>query len=226
MGINSTEVSYGFGQMGSTYQNLAAPVWPPKDHVIVAIQFLAANILTELVSETLDGSGPQFPSTSTTEATTSNYMGVTDAAASAGTSDGRVTIADVVSNLKIKKGQYVLIGQDADTLDTGLDDMDDDPANVDPIYNGPNAKGLVVSVPPAGGTYGTQITITNADGTQANMANMAGTNTLYFLDEFHGAGGTNTVGASYPTGLTIYGRWTKVTPAADSDGGIICYFGK
>jgi len=30
----------------------------------------------------------------------------------------------------------------------------------------------------------------------------------------------------FPAGLTIYGRWTSVTLAsADSDGGIICYFG-
>tara|TARA_R100001086_G_scaffold15563_1_gene7657 strand:- start:3085 stop:3420 length:336 start_codon:yes stop_codon:yes gene_type:complete len=29
----------------------------------------------------------------------------------------------------------------------------------------------------------------------------------------------------FPAGLTIFGRWTSVTPTADSDGGIICYFG-
>ena len=29
----------------------------------------------------------------------------------------------------------------------------------------------------------------------------------------------------FPKGITIYGRWTSVTPAADNDGGIICYFG-
>tara|TARA_R110000824_G_scaffold66195_1_gene171889 strand:+ start:344 stop:727 length:384 start_codon:yes stop_codon:yes gene_type:complete len=30
----------------------------------------------------------------------------------------------------------------------------------------------------------------------------------------------------FPKGLTIYGRWTAVTAAADGDGGIICYFGE
>ena len=40
MGINSTEVTYSFGQMGSIFTNLAKPVYPPKDHVIVAIQCL------------------------------------------------------------------------------------------------------------------------------------------------------------------------------------------
>ena len=29
----------------------------------------------------------------------------------------------------------------------------------------------------------------------------------------------------FPRGITIYGRWTSVTPTADDDGGIICYFG-
>ncbi len=29
----------------------------------------------------------------------------------------------------------------------------------------------------------------------------------------------------FPKGLTIFGRWTSVTPTADADGGIICYFG-
>ena len=29
----------------------------------------------------------------------------------------------------------------------------------------------------------------------------------------------------FPAGLTIFGRWTSVTPTADADGGIICYFG-
>jgi hypothetical protein len=30
----------------------------------------------------------------------------------------------------------------------------------------------------------------------------------------------------FPKGLTIYGRWTAVTAAADADGGIICYLGE
>ena len=31
--------------------------------------------------------------------------------------------------------------------------------------------------------------------------------------------------AVFPKGLTIYGRWLVVTPTADANGGIICYFG-
>lgn len=29
----------------------------------------------------------------------------------------------------------------------------------------------------------------------------------------------------FPKGLTIYGRWTGISVDADSDGGVICYFG-
>ncbi len=43
-----------FGQMGSAFQNLAKPVYPPKDMVIVAITFLADNTPTALTTEILD----------------------------------------------------------------------------------------------------------------------------------------------------------------------------
>ena len=49
MGQNSTEVAYGFGQMGSAYTDLATPIVPPQDMVIVAIQFLAGNTPTVIL---------------------------------------------------------------------------------------------------------------------------------------------------------------------------------
>ncbi len=60
---NSTEVNYTFGQMGSVFTNLAKPVYPPKDHVIVAVQFLADNTPTAMLTETLDSSGHQLTGT-------------------------------------------------------------------------------------------------------------------------------------------------------------------
>lgn len=44
----------------------------------------------------------------------------------------------------------------------------------------------------------------------------------------HGAGANETASDTlFPTGLTVYGRWTGFTlGTADSDGGVICYFGK
>ena len=60
MGINSTEVAYGFGQLGSAYTDIAQTIVPPKDHVIVAIQFLADNTPTVLTPEKLDRNGPGY----------------------------------------------------------------------------------------------------------------------------------------------------------------------
>jgi len=221
MGINSTEVSYGFGQMGSVFTNLAKPVFPPKDHVIVAIQFLADNTPTSMITETLDTMGPQFPGTDDTEASANNYMGVHEAAAASATSAGVVTIADTANNVLIKKGQYVIIGADADTIDAGIT-LDTGAGHITPIYQGPNAQGLVVKSL-TGGTYGTTLTVTNADGSVVDLSGIDANNTLYFLDEHHGVGGSTMESVTFPKGVTIYGRWTTIVPSAAP---VICYFGK
>ena len=214
MGQNSTEVSYGFGQLGSVFTNLAKPVFPPKDHVIVAIQFLADNTPTAMITETLDTFGPQFPTTDDTEATAANYLGVTQAACTG----ARTTVFktnDTVTidgaNAKIKVGQNVLLVNDGDDIDSGLT-VDTETAT--PIYNGPNATKVEV------------LKVNGVNITLDTVLTPAATQTLVFLDEYHGVGGTTTEGVKFPKGLTIYGRWATVTPEADADGGIICYFGK
>ena len=236
MGQNSTEVAYGFGQMGSALANVAAaPIYPPKDHVIVAIQCLDTTTFTVLETETLDIMGPQFPThqddvLKAAGGPDANFTGTTWAAASAGVAaTGVITIADVVANNEIKPGQVVLIttgsDEDGNDVDDGLTE-DTAAGHIMPIYNGPNAQWLeVVSL--SGGTYGTALTVKGVGkGTTANLGSIDADNTLYFLDSYHAAGGTTVEGVTFPKGLTIYGRWTKVTPAADADGGIICYFGK
>ena len=211
MGQNSTEVAYGFGQLGSAFQNLAKPVYPPKDHVIVAIQFLADNTPTALITEILDSHGPQYFGTNDTEATAANYLGVTEAAVATAATTTTPELSS--ANSKIKAGQYVLLVNDGDTVDTGLT-VDGETAT--PVYNGPNKAGVKV-VSYGGGTtdlvLDTEISPTTSQ-------------TLVFLDEYHGAGGTTAEGVKYPGGMTIFGRWAMVTPEADADGGIICYFGK
>ena len=228
MGINSKEVSYGFGQMGSVFQNLAKPVFPPKDHVVVAIQFLAANTLTVLETETLDGTGPQFPTHQDDELASAggpdaNYLGIVEAPATSATAAGVITLTGEVAatNALIKPGQIVLVGADGDTIDAGIT-VDTAAGHIDPIYQGPNRKYLeVVSI------SGTTLTVKAVGScTTANLANIDTDNTIYFLDSYHGAGGTTIEGVEFPGGTTIYGRWTNVTPSADADGGIICYFGK
>ena len=214
MGINSQEVAYGFGQLGSVYQSLAKPVYPPKDHVIVAIQMVADNAISALHTETLDSQGPQYLTTENTEATDSNYLGVTEQACTGArttvyqTND---TVTIDAANTKIKVGQYVLLVIDSDDIDTGLTVDSETPT---PIYNGPNAAGVKV------------LKVNGVNITLDKVLTPASSQTLVFLDEYHGAGGTTTEGVTFPKGLTIYGRWTMVTPAADADGGIICYFGK
>ena len=183
MGINSQEVAYGFGQLGSVFQNLAKPVYPPKGHVIVAVQMVAANILTALHTETLDTGGPQYITTEDTEATDANYIGVTEAAAGgAGSTVGVVTIS--AANTKIKAGQYVLIAADGDTIVAGLT-VDGSAGHLTPIYQGPNAQGLVVK-----SISTTTLTLSNADGSVFDASSIDASNTFYFLDEYHGAGGT------------------------------------
>ena len=230
MGQNSTEVAYGFGQMGSVFTNLAYPVYPPKDHVIVAIQFLADNIPTALETETLDYSGPQFPTHQDDELRAAggpdaNFTGVTWAAATGVgvPATGVIPIADVVANNDIKPGQVVLIGDDAaEDIDTGIA-VDTAAGHVMPIYNGPNKQWVeVVSL--SGGTYGTSLVVKAVGkATLANIGSIDTANQLYFLDSEHAAGGTTMEGVTFPKGVTIYGRWTTITPAAAP---IICYFGK
>jgi hypothetical protein len=218
---NSTEVNYTFGQMGSVFTNLAKPVYPPKDHVIVAVQFLADNTPTAMLTETLDSSGPQFPGTDDTEATAANYLGVTEAACTGArttVNETNDTVTISATNAKIKVGQSVLLVADGDTIDTGLT-LDTSAGHVDPNYNGPNRTGLkVVKV------NGVNITLGPIkEGSSFTVLNPDSSNTLVFIDEQHGAGGTTMESVVFPKGITIYGRWTTITPSAAP---VICYFGK
>jgi len=66
MGINSTEVSYGFGQMGSIFNDSANPMFPPTGKVFVAVQFLEETTLEAnggLVAEQDSTNGLEFIST-------------------------------------------------------------------------------------------------------------------------------------------------------------------
>ena len=213
----SYEVDYAFGQLGSVYTNLAKPVYPPKDKVIVAIQFLADATMQILHTERLDGQGMQYITTEDTEATDCNYLGVTEAACTGVVSTVNFTNDTVTigaEDAKIKPGQYVLLVNDSDTINVGLTV---DGETKYPIYNGSDTQGVkVVSVNRDLITLSEALTPTSSQ-------------TLVFIDEQHGAGGTNITAGTvvFPKGLTIYGRWTNIQLGADdADGGIICYFGE
>tara|TARA_R100001163_G_scaffold64580_2_gene59181 strand:- start:494 stop:1153 length:660 start_codon:yes stop_codon:yes gene_type:complete len=219
MGINSTEVSYGFGQLGSAYSDIAQVIVPPKDHVIVAIQFLADNTPTELTPEKLDRNGPGYFAISGStgddiEVADNNYFNfngvhashVTNGTIAAG---GNVTLATSGVG-RVKVGQYVLLVND-DADESGATAQSIDTETPVPIYNGPNAQGVKVT-----SFNGTTTVTLDADISPSSQA-------LIFLDEYHGAGGLTAASQVFPKGLTIYGRWTAFKPSA---AGVIAYFGK
>ncbi len=217
MGQHSTEVSYGFGQLGSAYCDVAHPIVPPTGQVIVAIQFLADNTPTVLTPEKLDNRGPGFVSISgsTTDivGTADDYMnfhGLTTAACTCSNSDNDVTISAL--NTSIEVGQYVLIVNDADHEGAGITIDSETPT---PIYSGPNQQGVYVTAYDKVNTP-TVVTLSTATTPTSSQS-------LIFLGPEQGAGGLTAASQVFPKGLVIYGRWTTFTPSA---AGVICYLGK
>ena len=224
MGVNSTEVAYGFGQMGSVYTDLDQVIIPPKDHVIVAIQFLAANTPTVMLPEKLDQQGPGFPAisaatTTLLDAADNNYFNfngvwsssIADTAIAAG---AQITLEDVPADLgRIKKGDYVLLVNETATS-ASVDMVIQTGQTPYPIYNGPNKQGVYVTE----WDGASKVRLSGAIDTSSTTGQA-----LVFLDPYHGAGGTTVASQEFPSGLTIYGRWVAFKPAT---GGVICYFGK
>ena len=206
MGINSTGTSYNFGQLGSVTCQTATPIVPPQGMVITAIQFLADNTPTVLKSENLGATGPNFFSTEAADHV--NFNGVTEQNLADASSTTTPTLSG--ANSLIKKGQFVLLINQGDTIDNGITVDAETPI---PIYNGPSKQG--VTVVEYGGS--TSITLSSAVSPSSQS--------LVFLDNYNGAGGNDATGITYPKGLTIVGRYTTITPEADADGGVICYFG-
>ena len=221
MGQNSTEVAYGFGQLGSAYADVANIIVPPQGSVIVAIQFLDNNTPTLLTPEKLSTSGPSYFSIASAANETladadhnQNFNGVHTSVVSAGTAGAELTLTTAAPVGTVRVGQYVLLANTAADNDGStpmvLDVNASDGCPV-PIYSGPNQAGVRVT----SHTATNKITL---DGTIA-----VSSQTLIFLDENHGAGGLTAAAQSFPKGLTIYGRWTAFKPSA---AGVIAYFGK
>ena len=83
MGINSTEVSYGFGQMGSAFLNDTGAFEPPTGSVVVAIHILSS--LTKFTTLTPDTSGYIDGSTGAAGTGAAAYFGVPAAVGANGT---------------------------------------------------------------------------------------------------------------------------------------------
>ena len=220
------------GQFGSAYTDVANIIVPPQDMVIVAIHFLAANTPTVLTSEKLTtvtgsagaGSGPSYVSIATTAnvalataESDQNFRG-SHASALTNVTDNPIgtelTLTTAAPVGTVRVGQYVLLAN------TAADNDGSTPMALDvsasngcpiPIYSGPNKAGVRV----------TSHSATDKVTVDANITSSS--QSFIFLDEQHGAGGITAAGQVYPSGLTIYGRWTAFKPSA---AGVICYFGK
>ncbi len=225
MGQNSTEVAYGFGQLGSAYTDKAQPIIPPQGMVIIAIQFLADSTPTALVSEKLDRIGPGYVSISGSlndhvDAADlyMNFNGITSAACDTATTYAAgddVSIATASGNQdhsKIQIGQYVLLVND-DADESGATAMSIDSETPIPIYSGPNQQGVKVTG-----------IASNGDPQLSASISPTTSQSLIFLGPQQGAGGITAASQQYPKGAVIYGRWTTFTGEADK--GVICYFGK
>jgi len=80
MGINSTEVSYSFGQLGSGYLDDANIFSPPSGKVIVGIQFLQDTLLAALTADTAQGNDAAFIGFAKVDGNGTNADDVTNAA--------------------------------------------------------------------------------------------------------------------------------------------------
>ena len=60
MGINSTEVSYSFGQLGSGYLDDTSAFTPPSGKVIIGIKFLQDTELAALTADIAQGDDAAF----------------------------------------------------------------------------------------------------------------------------------------------------------------------
>jgi len=104
MGINSTEVSYGFGQLGSAYTTASSDaITPPTGKVFVAITMLADTVFDSTGGLVADN--PTVRTAVATTAVAGVYIGTEKAAndlATATTDEG--TGGKVVDSVTFPKG--------------------------------------------------------------------------------------------------------------------------
>ena len=183
------------GSMGSVYTDTNAAIRPPEGMVITAIQFLADNILTTLIAE----QKPTPGSSGSKYISTNVAHAVGDATQAAGNGNTVTsTITLTGANANIRPGQKI-------TGHANFPYYKDFVSGVAPIYVKAVSGTTVTLSRPAALPNGTSMTFQDPLG--------------------QGVGGIATTNAVFPKGLTIYGRWLVVTPTADANGGIICYFG-
>ena len=181
MGINSTEVAYGFGQLGSAFADASAnTITPPEGQCIIAIQFLADTELSALVSKD-----------------TSKYPGIGSTANSTGaytrTVNGAVnTAAKVIfdeENL-VSQADQIEVGDEMYLTSTGV------------------VIGTVLTLNPDGNnTKEIQLAANTTIADDASVSFLKPNKTGHRGVGGMAIDSSNT----FPTGSTIFGRWDSVS---------------
>ena len=95
MGINSTDVSYGFGQLGSVFNDGTAIMKPPTNKVFIAITFLADTTLEAhggLVAQQNSTAGLEYISTETAAGVAQTAHDASDGSESTSTGSGGLVV--------------------------------------------------------------------------------------------------------------------------------------
>tara|TARA_R100001082_G_C4353480_1_gene155680 strand:+ start:133 stop:519 length:387 start_codon:yes stop_codon:yes gene_type:complete len=95
MGINSTDVSYGFGQLGSVFNDGTAIMKPPTNKVFIAITFLADTTLEAhggLVAQQNSAAGLEYISTETAAGVAQTAHDASDGSESTSTGSGGLVV--------------------------------------------------------------------------------------------------------------------------------------
>ena len=216
-GINSTEVSYGFGQMGSAFTDTAdAPIYPPKGMVIVAITFLADTNL---------------------ETVGTNTGGLTsDLIADAGSTAQSAWIGTDVAAHDLGNHEDADAHNDNGSNDTGVITLAAASALIKPGMIVEHATMcprsltnpyIVKSVSSTSVTLAKQNDPRHTAAVAADYATGSTAQKAQFYDPHsQGYGGKILDNANtFPKGITIYGRWTGVEIANGKTGSLITYFG-
>jgi len=196
MGINSTEVAYGFGQLGSAFADASAnTITPPEGQCIIAIQFLADTELSALVSKDTS----KYPGIGSTANSTGTYTRVVD-----GATTSSQNVVFTAENAGSGNNDNIVVGDEVYIASTGAS-----LGTVSAIDVGSNTKQISFSA--SATSLSNSITISFIKPNKTGHRGVGG----MAIDS------SNT----FPTGSTIFGRWDSVS-LNDNAGVIIAYFGE
>ena len=218
MGINSTEVAYGFGQLGSAFLDaVETKLYAPQGKVIVAIQ-----CTTDVKFENLTAETRAIPASGTSHAHQyPEYFGLAVAANDLGdcviagaSSSAGTTVTHTANTAGPGGSSAIVVGMQIISL-TDLDYPRDGllgrPVIIEEILSATTFRA-------SSNVIGTTLSSQSLSGLSLHSSGYGGV----------AVDGSNT----FPKGITIYGRWTDLSLASiggtghpSGGGGIIVYFG-